>query len=154
MAKKKIDPSKIFADYVIDMRGDTRWFAELHYTSTMRGPRGNKHIEMSNIPTLNISGKLSYTESKKVELGSPIDIRIYTEEEERVTEFIGIIDKYKNVLQVVLWLPWEIANHLHMTLISGKAEMVTISGTDLYRRSASVRGIDMKAEYDLQDYFE
>ena len=150
--KKKIDPRTIHADYVIDMRESAKWFAELQYSSTKRGPRGKQQIEMSSIPTLNIKGRLSFTESKKIELGTKAEIRIYIAEEPRAEEYIGIIDKYKETLQVVLWLPWEIVNHMHMTFISGKVEMVTVFGTELYRRSASVWGIDMKAEYDVGDY--
>jgi len=152
--KKRIDPSKIHADYVIDMRENAKWFAELQYSSTLSGPKGHKQVEMSSIPTFNIRGHLSFTQSKKVKVGNPVDVRIYVDEEGRVQEFIGIIDKYKEVLQVVMWLPWEIINHMHMTFISGKAEMVTVFGTELYRRSASVWGIDTKAEYDIQDYID
>jgi len=151
---KKVDPRTIHADYVIDMRENAKCFAELQYSSTKRGPRGNQQIEMSSIPTLNIKGRLSFTESKKIELGTKVDVLIYIAEEPRVEEYIGIIDKYKEALQVVLWLPWEIVNHLHLTFISGKAEMVTLFGTELYRRSASVWGIDTKAEYDIQDYYD
>lgn len=102
-------------------------------------------------PSLNISSKLTETDSKKIKIGIKVDITIHADDNYEPNKSIGFIDKNKVSIEMHIWLNWNLLHHVHMVLLSGKAEMISIFGTELFNRSGKIHGMHILQKYEKDD---
>jgi len=157
MARRKVDPKNVHASYLFDLHESCRVFGEFSHFFLTSGRGKNAFQEVISTPELNIETELSYSTSKKVDVGMKTIISFHVEDREMEGK-IGYIDKEKDaltgkdVLRAVLWFPWNIINHIHLSFISSTPRSITLSGFDLYRRGAYLSGIHISDDYDIEDY--
>lgn len=150
--KRKIDPQKIFAWYTFDLTKKCDWSGELSYSVGDISLSGVFKEKTSSIPSIKLSLLLESTNSKKVKPGSNAELNIFILDEDSRTERAGLINKDREGVEFSVWLPWKIANHLHLILISGKAKCLDILGTELYNRSATINSISLSRDYEEYCY--
>ena len=153
MAKKIADPKTIPAWYVLDLREPYSFCGELLYSYNPRRSRGNAVSELLSFLSLKISGKLACTSSTKVTAGIDLEIDLKLEERPDGLPISGFVEKSNECLSFHIWLPERIFNHIHMTFISSKPEVLRIFGTELYNRQGDVSGVDLLQYYDEDDIF-
>jgi len=64
----------------------------------------------------------------------------------------GFIEKFNDRTWFHIWVPDRIVNHIHMSLMSSKPEVLRIFGTDLFYRKGDISGIDLLREYDEDEF--
>jgi len=151
--KKKVDQKDTSAWFVIDLRQPYSFCGELLHSYIKRRSRGLDIPELFSTLSLKILGKLAYTTSAKVDIGIDVDITIRMCEPSDRDPISGFVEKTNDRLWFHIWLPDRIANHIHMTLMSSKTEVLQISGTELFWRKGDITGIDLLKTYDDDDYF-
>lgn len=154
MAKRKsrkVDPKKTWGCYVLDLRQDYDWAGEISFASRREGPKKYYDYEVSSNATIEIRAPLAYTDSKKVEIGTHVELTIYIESEVGNAEFVGGLSKYSEGLSIYSWMPWHDAMFFHQILMSGKSEMLEVFGTDLFRRRGWVRRVSLGRKYEVEE---
>jgi len=106
---------------------------------------------VSSNATIEIRGPLAYTDSKKIEVGTHVELTIYIQKEVDDSEFIGGLSKYREGLSMYTWMPWHDAMFFHQVLMSGRCEMLEVFGTDLYRRRGWVRRVSLSRKYQIDE---
>jgi len=157
MARRKVDPKTVYASYLFDLHESCRVYGEFSHFFLPSGRGKNATQELLSSPTFNIETNLSYSSSKKVKIGmmSKISFRV---EERELDGIIGYIHKEKDelkendILNISLLFPWKIINHIHLSFISSTPRSLTLTGFDLYRRSAYLNCIHISDDYDTEDY--
>lgn len=143
--KPKIDPIESKASYGFSLKDGYEWGGELVYSIDSKPIPSLFPGGLLSIPSININVLLSHTTSKKLKIGSAVSITIFMENgvpEEK----IGYIEKRRQETSFSICLPWDIANHVHMILISNKAKEIFISGTELYRGSGVIHRMHVTRE--------
>lgn len=154
MAKRKsnkVDPKKTWASYVLDLRKDFQWAGELSFAARREGPKKYYDYEVKSLATIEITAPLVYTDSKKIDVGIPIELTISIKPEVKDDEFVGLLSKYGEGMAIYIWMPWDDAMFFHQILMSGRCEMLEVFGTDLYRRSGWVRRISLNRQHDVEE---
>ena len=157
MTRRKVGPKTVPASYLFDLHESCRVYGEFSHFFLPAGRGKNNFQELLSSPTFNIETKLSYSSSKKVEVGMKSKISFRVEERE-LDGIIGYIHKEKDeseendILDISLLFPWKIINHIHLSFISSTPRALTLTGFDLYRRSAYLDCIHISDEYDTEDY--
>lgn len=146
--KRKVDPQEIRTVYVFDLRRSYSWSGELSYHVGTRLIAHIQREEFSSIPTLIFEADIAETNSKKVNSGDKAKITIFIKDSGKPEKLIGLIEKKGPEVEIALWLPWQIANHVHLVLMSQQAQRLEISGTELYRRSGKVDGLRIWKDFD------
>ncbi|BDQ38473.1 hypothetical protein SYK_28330 [Pseudodesulfovibrio nedwellii] len=109
--------------------------------------------ELLSFLSLKISGKLACTSSTKAEAGIDVVIDLKLEERPNELPISGFVEKSNECLSFYVWLPDKIFNHIHMTFVSSKPEVLRIFGTELYYCQGDISGIDLLHRYDEDDIF-
>jgi len=136
---------------VLDLREDVDWTGEISFASRLEGPKKYYDYEVSSNATIEIRGPLAYTDSKKIEVGTHVELTIYIQTKVDDSEFIGGLSKYSEGLSMYAWMPWHDAMFFHQILMSGRCEMLEVFGTDLYRRRGWVRRVSLSRKYEIEE---
>lgn len=157
MVRQKVDSKTVSASYLFDLHENCRVYGEFSQFFLPSGRGKNATQELLSSPTFNIETNLSYSSSKKVEVGMKSLISFRGEDSE-LNGIIGYIHKEKDdmkendILSITLLFPWRIINHIHLSFISSTPRALTLTGFDLYRRSAYLDCIHISDDYDTEDY--
>jgi hypothetical protein len=148
---KKVDSKTTPAWYVLDLREPYTFCGELLYSYNPQRSRGRAVSELLSFLSLKISGKLASSSSIKVEPGINVKIDLKLEERPDGLPISGFAEKSNECLSFHIWVPEKIFNHIHLTFISSKPEVLRIFGTELYYRQGDVSGIDLLQHHDEDD---
>lgn len=149
--KKQIDPKDTHVNYVFDLREPYTFCGELIYSYSECGRGRNRVRELFSFPSLIINTHLSHSTSKKVEIGVETVVDLHISDDERMLPLSGSIEKGTGHLRFNIWLPNHIVNHVHLTLISSKPQMLTLFGSDLHYRRGRISGIHLLKEFDEEE---
>lgn len=150
--KKKVDPKESSAWYVMDLRQPHSFCGELMYSYTRKRSRGLISPDLFSSLSLKISGTLAYTTSAKITVGTSTEIDFHMAESADRDPISGFIEKFNDRICFYIWVPERIVNHIHMSLMSSKPEVLRIIGTDLFYRKGEIFGVDLLREYDEDEF--
>lgn len=146
--KKRLENNQIDGKvcYTFDLVDKCDWHGELLYA--VNDKFLSKHVNHGVVSSASIviNAPLAKTGSKKTHAGEVFDINIYINDDEK--EYLGIIKSSKKEKFIALWLPWQIANHIHMILISGRSKTLDLSGTELYRNIGKISSLNISNSTD------
>lgn len=145
---KKADSKIMPAWYVFDLREPYSFCGELSHSVGDTFPKGFEHLGFSCHLTLIIETRLARTNSKKVKQGMASVIEFHIRESTADLLELGIIEKHKDKLMLHAWVPDRIANHIHLTLMSSKPQLLQFYGTDLYYREGKLKSLYLQKEFD------
>ena len=148
ISKGKVDNNKTWEHFIIDLRQEYNWSGEIDFAGRALGRSKSAGFKASSYAYIQFTGPLSYTGSKKVDVGATIDLTIAIRERVEDDEFIGIMSKGKELLTANVWMPWEDAMFFQQILMSGRCEMLEIAGTELYRRHSLLRRVALNWKYE------
>lgn len=77
MAKRKsrkVGPKKTWGCYVLDLRQDYEWAGEISFASRREGSKKYYDYEASGNATIEIRALSAYSDSKKVEIGTHVEL--------------------------------------------------------------------------------
>ncbi len=138
--------------HVMDLRQPYSFCGELMYSYTRKRSRGLISPDLFSSLSLKISGALAYTTSAKITVGTPIEIDLHMAESADRDPISGFIEKFNDRICFYIWVPDRIVNHIHMSLMSSKPEVLRIIGTDLFYRKGEISGVDLLREYDEDEF--
>ncbi|MGE4536175.1 MAG: hypothetical protein AB7D37_03770 [Desulfovibrio sp.] len=144
----KVTPKTVDVSYTFALGNLCDWSGELTYSVNDKAAEVLHGDQFASIPSIRMFPNLVTTTSKRINLGYKSEIRIHVMKNESRGESIGFIEKSKNDVLFVLGLPWSIANHIHLILISKMAKILTLTGTDVFRNCGSIYGISISKDYD------
>jgi len=145
--KKKVDPRETPALYVMDLRQPYSFCGELVHSYISPTGRGFVNDELLSYLSLNIFGKLAYTTSRKVNVGAEVLIELGLVDDEKLS-ISGFVQKENGRLYCNVMVSGGVFNHIHMTFISSKPEVLRIRGTELYYRQGVISGFDLFQSFD------
>lgn len=146
--KRKSAPNTVEASYTFELGELCDWSGELTYSVKDKEAMilyGESFSSMSSIRIFSSSMK---TTSKKFKGEHKSEIQITATEEGNKRDCIGFIEKDKDRALFALAVPWNIANHIHLILISKEANSLTLTGTDIFRNNGSIYGIAISKDYE------
>jgi hypothetical protein len=144
--RQKNNPIDNNTYYIFDIADNCNWHGELLYA--VNDKFLSKHINDGVVSSASIviNAPLAQTGSKKIHVGEVFDINIYIDDAEQTQ--LGVIQSSKKEKFIALWLPWQIANHIHMILISGRSKILDLSGTELYRNMGKISSLNISNSTD------
>lgn len=149
--RQKVDPKERPFLYAVDLRDRRRIAGELSFSFLNMGTGRNKVYELFSCPKLTLWGKLENTENSKMKKGMDVCVGLTAEEGVPTTNIIGFVEKEDEILHFYVYLPVDIINHIHLSFLSSRPEMMHIFGTELYYRKGQVRGIDLVSVYEEEE---
>ena len=132
--------------YTFDIIDNCNWHGELLYAVNDKFLSKHVNERVISSASIDIIAPVAQTGSKKVHIGEVFNIDIYIDDDER--QYLGIIESSKNKKFIALWLPWKIANHIHMILISGRSKIINLSGTEIYRNMGKISSLNISNNID------
>ena len=146
--KRKVDPEKTSVDYSFDLRKEFEWSGELLCYFHNSKNNGHPVRQFRSSSSIIICAKISETDSSKIKIGDEIKIEITAQNDQFENDHIGLIHKYRQTIEMYVWLNWDYIHHIHCILLSKKAEMLSITGTELFNRSGKIKGILIQQQYE------
>ena len=150
-SKKKEALDKTWVNYLLDLRQEHDWSGEIDFTARHLGRGKDAVFSTDSHAQIQILGPLAYTGSSKVEIGVAVELTISIRQHVEDSEFIGIISKNSEGLYAHVFMPWNEAMFFHQVLMSGKCELLEITGTELYRCQGWVRRVGLNRKYEFDE---
>lgn len=138
--KSNAAPNETKVHYCFNLRDIHDWHGEIIYSVESLPAPGIFDGGLLSLSMINIVAEVSSTTSKKLKAGAIIAINVYINDGIPVDN-IGYITKIGKTTTFVVRLPWSMANHLHMILMSNKDLEMSIMGTELYRGSGLIHSL-------------
>lgn len=146
--QRKNAPKAVEASYTFELGELCDWSGELTYSVKDEAAMILYGEPFSSTSSIRIFPPSMETTSKKFKGVHKTEIQITATEEGSRRDFIGFIEKDKDRVFFSLVVPWNIANHIHLILISKEAKYLTLTGTDIFRNNGSIYGIAISKDYE------
>lgn len=138
--------------YWFDLSTTIEWYGDLDYYECHFTSPFEEAGEISSLMGINIIIPVTKTSSKKIKSGRVVRIRINAHED-RLPEGIGSIWSRKEGLYFYVYLPQVFFNHVQSVLMSGKAKIIHIQATEMFRRRAIISNFQLSGDDNEDKYF-
>jgi len=151
MAKQKT-PKNISIS--IDLRQEFSFYGELIYgINSDSFARGDESLKISNHQSFIIESKHFLTNSEKIIKNSIIFIQFHAADKIGNPTHLGFLEKNMANIEIHLWLPRDVWNHLFHAITHTKSEQLTLRGTEIFRRKADISKVYLQSKHDTNDLF-